>query len=449
MSAIARWLHREGKLVSGYDKTPTPLTDALSREGIKVHFKDEVDAIPAEVRENIDKVLVVYTPAIPKDNIEFNYLKWAGYTIKKRSEVLGLITAEQFTVAVAGTHGKTTTSSMIAHILHEAQMGSVGFLGGVLQNYESNLVITEGYQHQVKVVVEADEFDRSFLTLNPDIAVVTSADADHLDIYGSHDQLVQSFGDFIAKLKAGGKLFINEKISQSFLIPETVTRFTYSLDKGDFFADSVAAASGCFTFNYMSANYSIEGLQLKVPGYHNVENAIAAISVSLSLGIDVEVIKKAISSYRGVKRRFEYHIQENDLVYIDDYAHHPTEINALLDSVKALYPDKKITVIFQPHLFTRTRDFAEGFAQSLSKADQLVMMHIYPARELPIEGVSSEMILKNVDCEDKQLVEDDQLLDWVKKEEVEVLLTVGAGDIDRFILPIKQLLSERRDHAKA
>jgi len=447
MSALARWFNLEGRFVAGYDKTPTPLTDALNKEDIAVHFTDDITLIPDKILSEKETSLIVYTPAIPKDHREFNYLKEKGYEIRKRSQVLGLITNEKFTIAVAGTHGKTTTSSMIAHILHEARMKSVGFLGGVVQNYESNLIVSDEGQADTKVVVEADEFDRSFLTLSPDVAVVTSADADHLDIYGTHDELRKSFGEFTHRLRPGGKLFINHRISTSISYPENINRFTYSLDKGDFYADRVMAGPGYFTFNFMSANDQITGIQIKVPGFHNVENAIAAISVSLSLGIDREIIKNAVASYRGVKRRFEYRISDPNLVYIDDYAHHPTEIDALLDSVRALYPDKKITVIFQPHLFTRTRDFSDGFAKSLSKADELVMLNIYPAREYPIEGVNSRMILDKVELNSKHLIEDDELLQWIMKTEIEVLLTVGAGDIDRFVEPITELLKKRKSYA--
>lgn len=444
MSAIARWFRLQGRFVAGYDKTPTPLTRALEAEGMQVHYDDRVGNIPGDVVERKEGTLVIYTPAIPKNHVEWNFLKNAGFTIKKRSEVLGMITREKFTIAVAGTHGKTTTSSMIAHILYEAGMSSVGFLGGVLQNYDTNLVIRNGESPDARVVVEADEFDRSFLTLHPDMAVITSADADHLDIYGDHEALKKSFSDFIQNMKPGGKLFVNEKIASNFDYPAVLESFTYSLEKGDFHAENVTAQAGCFVFDYLSEKEKIKEIQLNVPGFHNVENAVAAISVSLSLGVEAETIKKAIGSYKGVKRRFDYQVQEEDLVYIDDYAHHPSEINALLDSVRALYPGKKITVVFQPHLYSRTRDFAGGFSESLSKADELIMMNIYPARELPIEGVDSQMILRDVTIENKQLVDDEDLLPLLEEKKLEVLLTVGAGDIDRFVLPLKEMLMQKR-----
>lgn len=441
MSAIARWFHLEKRFVAGYDKTPTQLTSALQNEGVAVHFNDAIENIPTKVVAEKENTLVVYTPAIPKDSPEWNHLKAQDYTIKKRSEVLGLITREKFTIAVAGTHGKTTTSSMIAHILYEAGLNTAGFLGGVLQNYENNLIIKNTGTGEVKVVVEADEFDRSFLTLNPDMAVVTSTDADHLDIYGNHGELKKSFSAFIAKIKSGGKLFINEKVAGSFSLPSEIECFTYSVEKGNYFAKNVRAEDGYFLFDYSG---EIKDIRLRVPGFHNVENAIAAISVALALGVDREVIKRAIGTYRGVKRRFDYQVKNDDLVYIDDYAHHPTEINALMDSVKALYPGKKITVVFQPHLFTRTRDFAEGFSESLSNADELIMLNIYPARELPIEGVTSKMILDQATSKEKQLVTDEELLKCLEGKNLEVLLTVGAGDIDRFVAPIKEMLLSKR-----
>jgi len=447
MSAIARWFNLEGRFVAGYDKTSTPLTNSLQKEGIEVHFDDDVEFIPEKIKKEKEHTLVVYTPAVPKHHKEYNYLLDQGYLVQKRSQVLGLIAREQFTIAVAGTHGKTTTSSMIAHILHEAGLNSVGFLGGVLQNYDSNLVIRGKGEPDTKVVVEADEFDRSFLTLNPDYAVITSADADHLDIYGSHKELIQSFGEFIKKIKAGGKLFINSRIADDFSCPESVRKFTYSMEKGDFYSDKIQPGPGFFTFDYVSSSIRITDLQLNVPGFHNVENVVAAISVSLALGIDEKSIRKAVSSYRGVKRRFDYKIKSDKLVYIDDYAHHPTEINALLDSVRALYPNKKMTVVFQPHLYSRTRDFAEGFSESLSKADELVMLNIYPARELPIEGVDSNMILRKATCKEKYLIEDDDLMEWLSKRDLEVLLTVGAGDIDRFVEPIREMLKKGESYA--
>lgn len=445
MSAIARWFRLQGRFVAGYDKTPTPLTKALEAEGMLVHYNDAAENIPRRVISEKENTLVIYTPAIPKNLKEWNYLESEGFTVKKRSEVLGMITQEKFTIAIAGTHGKTTTSSMIAHILYEAGMSSVGFLGGVLQNYDTNLVIRNGESPDARVVVEADEFDRSFLTLYPDMAVITSTDADHLDIYGDHEALKKSFSDFIRNIKPGGKLFVNEKVASNFSCPAVVENFTYSLEKGNFHAENVKAQAGYFLFDYHSDKEKIKEIQLKVPGFHNVENAVAAISVSLALGIEAEVVKRAIGSYRGVKRRFDYQVQENDLVYIDDYAHHPSEINALMDSVRALYPGKKITVVFQPHLYSRTRDFAEGFSESLSKADELIMMNIYPARELPIEGVDSQMILENVTIENKQLVDDEDLLPLLGKMKLEVLLTVGAGDIDRFVSPVKEMLLMKRN----
>jgi len=444
MSALARWFMHLGKDVYGYDKTATPLTGKLEKEGAQIHYDDRVESIPDIVRQSRDKTLVVLTPAIPKEHKELNHLKREGFPILKRSEVLGLITKDLYSVAVAGTHGKTTTSSMIAHILKTAGKSSLSLMGGILQGYESNLIIEGKPSSETIAVLEADEYDRSFLRLTPDISVITSADPDHLDIYGAHDEMKSSFKQFIHKTKTNGHLFINELLT-SWLINENpeVSSHSYSLDSGSNKASNIHIAGSTFKFNYEGELTNIENISLSIPGFHNVENAVAAISVALQLGIAKEEIKKALSSFRGVKRRFEYHIKRSNLVYIDDYAHHPTEIKAFLESVRELYPGKKMTVIFQPHLFTRTRDFVAGFAESLDIADEILMMNIYPARELPITGVTSEIILDKMKNPNRKLVSDEELLEEVKKLNSDIILTVGAGDIDRFVLPIKKLLEEK------
>jgi UDP-N-acetylmuramate--alanine ligase len=445
MSALARWFMHLGKKVCGYDKTPTPLTRKLEEEGAGIHYDDDVAAIPKIVLESSENTLIVLTPAMPSTHKEFNYLKDHGFPILKRSEVLGLITKDLYSVAVAGTHGKTTTSSMIAHILKTAGKSSLSLMGGILQGYESNLIIEGEPSTETIAVLEADEYDRSFLRLSPDISVVTSADADHLDIYGAYDEMKLTFKQFIHRTKPAGHLFINESLS-SWLINENaeVATHSYSLKKGMNKASNVHVSGSNFKFDYEGELKTIKDVTLTIPGFHNVENAVAAIAVALQLGINTDSIKQALGSFKGVKRRFEYHIKSDNQIYIDDYAHHPTEISAFLQSVRTMYPGKKLTAIFQPHLFSRTRDFVDGFAESLDLADELIMMPIYPARELPIEGITSKIILDKMQNQNKKLVDDKELLDVVKSIDTEVLLTIGAGDIDRFVQPIKKLLEQRR-----
>lgn len=443
MSALARWFNLAGKTVCGYDRVQTPLTDSLSKEGIRIHFDDDIKSIPTEVVNNRARTLVIFTPAIPKDHQEHAHLKSEGYTIMKRSEVLGLISKDYFTIAVAGTHGKTTTSSMIAHILKYAKKDMVAFLGGITTNYETNLVMEGAIGDKTLVVAEADEFDRSFLRLFPNIAVITSADADHLDIYGDHDSLTKSFRDFVAQTNKDGNLIIHASIKDSIVTgvgPKTVT--TYGMSQGQFLASNITARGGFFEFDLLGFG-QVEQITLGVPGFHNVENAVAAILVAHQVGVPMETIKGALASFKGVKRRFEFVKKGNDVVYIDDYAHHPTEITAFLSSLKEMYPAKKITVIFQPHLYSRTRDFAAGFSESLSIADTVVLMDIYPARELPIAGVDSDMIFKNISSPEKLRTSKKDLLEKIKTMDVEVLATVGAGDIDTFVIPIKNLITEK------
>ena len=443
MSALARWFIRKGLNVSGYDRTSTTLTSELEREGMAVHYDDRIDLIPKNVTGSKEKTLVIFTPAIPKDHKEYNYLKEKGYTILKRSEVLGLITKGYKTIGVAGTHGKTTTSSMTAHILKVAGLDMVGFLGGITTNYASNLVMQGDVSSKTVVVVEADEFDRSFLRLFPEIAVVTSADADHLDIYGDHASLITSFKDFIKQINKGGTLIIHESIAEMLASDvDHVSKETYGMGRGQFFADNITARSGFFEFDLHGLG-KVERIVLGVPGFHNVENAIAATLAAHHAGVELPVIKKALESFNGVKRRFEFVVKGTKVIYVDDYAHHPTEIEAFLRSMKSMYPEKKLTVIFQPHLFSRTRDFAEGFSQSLSMADELVLMDIYPARELPIPGVDSDMIFKNVTSPVKIRSTKKDLMQKLESLDIEVIATVGAGDIDTFVEPIKLMLLNR------
>lgn len=438
MSALARWFKHMGKSVKGYDRTPTVLTSSLESEGMEVHFEDSVDLIPDEVKAHKEKTLVVYTPAIPQEHVEFNWFKDQGYEIMKRSQVLGLITRNMRSVAVAGTHGKTTTSSMVVHLLKSCGIDCAGFLGGISANYNTNMVLND--QQDAIVVIEADEFDRSFLTLYPDLAVITATDADHLDIYGHKDALKESFRLFIDQINDGGKLFIKNKVSDDIVEDRTLDYQPYGFNGKGIHADNVKIENASFIFDYSNGEKSIEGVTLNVPGYHNVENMLAAISISKELGAKDAAIKEAVATYKGVKRRFEYIIKSEALTFIDDYAHHPVEIEALLKSVRDLYPGKKVTAIFQPHLFSRTQDFASGFSASLSLADELIMLDIYPARELPIEGVTSELILKNVVLDKKEIVDksalNQKVLDW----QPEVVLTIGAGDIDKLVQPLKEVL---------
>ena len=442
MSAIARWFKHKGLRVAGYDRTPTPLTHELIEEGMEIHFEDRIEFIPGYI--STEKTLVVFTPAIPKNHIEHAYLKDQGFTILKRSEVLGLLTKNYKTVAVAGTHGKTTTSSLIAHILKSARMDMVAFLGGITTNYASNLVMQGEVNSKTIVVVEADEFDRSFLRLFPEIAVVTSADADHLDIYGDHASMIVSFKDFIKQVSKDGNLIIHESIS-SLANGVDINKETYGMSRGQFFASAITPTGrgGFFEFDLQGFGQKMEKIQLGVPGFHNMENAIAAILVAMKLGVGETAIRSALSSFTGVKRRFEFIIKRGDLVYIDDYAHHPAEIEAFLKSLRSMYKGRKITVIFQPHLFTRTRDFAEGFSKSLSLADEVLLMDIYPAREEPIPGVTSDMLFKGITSSVKIRCSKKDVMQKLEDLDVEVLATVGAGDIDTFVKPIKELLNRR------
>lgn len=430
MSAIARYFAKRGCMVCGYDKTHTNLTGALEREGIAVSYVDDASLIPADFNEPNEATLIVYTPAIPGTSIVLNHFRAKGFELKKRSEVLGIISRGQFCIAVAGTHGKTTTSSIIAHVLTHTGYGCTAFLGGISTNYNSNFLIGNNNV----VVVEADEYDRSFLTLHPDIAVITSMDADHLDIYGDAEQLNESFELFAHQLKDDGKLFVKEGLP--------LEGITYSANSGSSLkAVDIHVENGNFVFDFEDGYTRIKGLSLSLPGKHNVENAVAAIGVALSLGIHPKSIKKAIAAFKGVKRRFEYIVKTPGHIYIDDYAHHPEELRACFDAVRQLYPEKKLTVIFQPHLFTRTRDFADGFAQVLSTVDSLLLLEIYPARELPLPGVDSKFLLDKITLEDKQILGKDAVAHYIENNSPELLLTVGAGDIDTLIAPLKAILT--------
>jgi len=450
MSALARYFNAMGKSVSGYDKTKTTLTDELVAEGIEIHFDDNVDSIKSEIKKEKSEVLVVLTPAVPKEHSELKYFQKNDYIIKKRAEVLGAITEQAFTIAVAGTHGKTTTSSLIAHILKSSEVDCTAFLGGIIQNYGTNLLLSEKLKKKKSkikpiVVVEADEYDRSFLTLHPDIAVITSVDADHLDIYGDKKQMEESYRQFAMQLKDGGVLIIKKGVDKILVMEKSGKKIiTYSLHQSsNYYARKIAIKKGEYIFDVVTPEQAIRGMQLGVPGKHNVENAVAAVAVVQQMNVFSGNIKNAVATFKGVKRRFEYHIKTEKLVYIDDYAHHPEELRACISAVKEMYPAKKVTGIFQPHLFTRTRDFANEFARSLELLDELILLDIYPAREKPIEGVTSEMLLENVNTKNKKIVSKKELINEIKDREVEVLITLGAGDIDTMVEPIKNELLNR------
>ena len=443
MSALARWFQQEGYAVAGYDKTPSPLTDALVEEGMQVIFADEVAAVPAQFRSNPDEVLVVWTPAIPKDSVLLHFFQ-QGFLIKKRAEVLGMITKDQYTIAVAGTHGKTSTSSLVAHLLKSAGKPVTAFLGGITQNYNSNLILS-GKSKEAVVVVEADEFDRSFLHLHPNEAVLTSADPDHLDIYGDEQTILEGFRQFLALVDKKGKIYIQShalyRLEEPTLAATDIRE--YGLRSDGIHAENIVAKPNSFVFDYIGSKNQIKGLELSIPGFHNVENALAAIAIALDHGVSELQVREGIKTFLGVKRRFEIHSSQAGKIFIDDYAHHPEEIKACLSSVRAMYPSQRLTVIFQPHLFTRTRDFAPGFSESLSLADEVVLLPIYPARELPIAGVESEMLLEGIQAAKKVCIPKSEVMDFLKASAPEVLVTLGAGDIDRLVPGIAEWTNSR------
>lgn len=433
MSGIARWFNQRGVKVGGYDRTETNLTTKLSLEGMWVHYQDNKKDIPAHFH-NDENTLVVYTPAVPSSHGELKYFQSKKFDVKKRSEVLGLISKGHYTVAVGGTHGKTTTSSMVAHLLKQSTKGCSAFVGGIMTNYDSNLIVGD---EDAPVVVEADEFDRSFHQLSPNYTIVTSVDPDHLDIYGTEEEMRKAFGQFLQLSGEEGKTLIHYKASEKVNMHLEHLYYTYGIDGGDIRAHALRAVNGIFIFNYQGSR-TIKDVNLLVPGFHNVENALAAITVAVDMGMSSEAIKEAMASYRGVKRRFEYVIKSEKLIFIDDYAHHPEEIRAFLRSVKALFPKKKITAIFQPHLYSRTKDFQAGFADSLSLADELILLDIYPAREEPMPGITSEVIFNKVFTPQRHLIDKKDLMEVMAGREVEVLVTMGAGDIDKEVPKLKE-----------
>ncbi|WP_431133954.1 UDP-N-acetylmuramate--L-alanine ligase [Psychroserpens mesophilus] len=429
MSALARYFVADGLQVSGYDKTKTDITNTLEDLGVSIHFEDNIDLIEDAFLSKAH-TLVVYTPAIPRDHTELNYFKSNGFEVIKRSTVLGEITKQTFCMAVAGTHGKTTTTSILGHLLNACDVKVTAFLGGISENYNSNLILNG----TDVTVVEADEFDRSFLTLSPDFACITSMDADHLDIYGDASELVKSFEDFSKKIKPNGKLFVKNGLP--------IKGITYGIeDDSDYSVQNIKIVNGSYVFDVKTPNALLEDFKFSLPGRHNLSNALIALAMTVEYGIPKPQLAKALASYKGVKRRFTYQIKSENLVFIDDYAHHPEEINAVHQAVREMYPDQKVLAIFQPHLFSRTKDFADDFAKSLSRFDEIVLLDIYPARELPIEGVNSEWLLNKIDNKHKKLIQKSELIQHIKASSAYVILTIGAGDIGEEVKHIKKALS--------
>ena len=434
MSGLARYFHHLGYHVNGYDKTETALTSELIAEGIDIIFSDSESLVPEVFLDEVKDTLVIYTPAIPKDSTIVKAFTDAGHILHKRAEVLGFLSASKFTIAVAGTHGKTTTSTLVAHILTDSGFPCSAFLGGISLNYNSNVLFSSSNL----MVVEADEFDRSFLTLHPNVAIVTSMDADHLDIYGDHQQLIDSFRLFIDQVNPEGTRIIRQGLD----LPTTES---YGMDShADIYASNIQIRDTKFYFDYHQGAEIISDIRIGLPGRHNIENAVAAIAAAKACGVPNKAIKAALGNFKGIKRRFQYVVKSPDHIYIDDYAHHPKELEACFEAVKSIYPDRKLTVLFQPHLFSRTRDFVEGFASVLSSKgiDKLILLPIYPAREQPIEGVTSEWLLDKIESSNKELLAAGDALKYLEDARPELVLTVGAGDIDRLINPIKDILSK-------
>ena len=435
MSALARYFNNKNVNIFGYDRVKSSLCIELENEGMKIHYTEDTNQISVQKEDT----LVIYTPAIPSENTELSYFVKNNYIVMKRSEVLGKITEDHFTIAISGTHGKTTTSTMIAHILHDSGMDCTAFLGGVSTNYNSNLIF--GTEKSV-VVVEADEFDRSFLTLNPDVAVITSVDADHLDIYQNKERLISAFSDFTNKIKSGGTLFLEENIDTSIVNRDDISVLKYGLSiSSDCKGTYISPDKNTMKFQVECNGNTFDDLRLNMGGVYNVLNAVASVSVANLLEIDSSKIVDGINTFMGIRRRFETHISSDNLVFIDDYAHHPKEVTESINAVKQMYPEREITVVFQPHLHSRTKDFMNEFANSLSLADELILLDIYGAREEEIEGVSSQILLNKCTSTKKELSALDSIVEKIADKEIDVLLTLGAGDISTIIEPLRLRLS--------
>lgn len=440
MSALVRYFLSKGKKVGGYDRTPSELTEKLIEEGADIHYEENIELIPKECKCK-ESTLVIFTPAIPQEHKELVFFRENGFEILKRAQVLGMITHTEKGLCVAGTHGKTTTSTMTAHLLHQSHVGCNAFLGGISKNYKTNLLLSETSEY---VVIEADEFDRSFHWLTPFATVVTAVDSDHLDIYGTREAYLESFNKYTSLITTDGYLIVKKGIELSPRVKEGVKVFTYGIGEGDFRAENIRIGNGEIIFDYTSPLGNINDIQLGVPVYVNIENGVAAMALAQIAGVNDEEIKKAMPTFGGVDRRFDFKIKEENLVFLSDYAHHPAEIKQSISSIKALYPGKKVTVVFQPHLYTRTRDFYKEFAASLSLADEVILLDIYPARELPIDGVTSQLIF---DCLENKasaiMCKKEDLTDIIAKREIEVLITLGAGDIDNMVPQIYNILKNR------
>lgn len=440
MSALVRYFLSKGKKVGGYDRTPSELTEKLIEEGADIHYEENIELIPEECKCK-ESTLVIFTPAIPQEHKELVFFRENGFEILKRAQVLGMITHTEKGLCVAGTHGKTTTSTMTAHLLHQSHVGCNAFLGGISKNYKTNLLLSETSEY---VVIEADEFDRSFHWLTPFATVVTAVDSDHLDIYGTREAYLESFNKYTSLITPDGYLIVKKGIELSPRVKEGVKIFTYGIGEGDFRAENIRIGNGEIIFDYISPLGNINDIQLGVPVYVNIENGVAAMALAQIAGVNDEEIKKAMPTFGGVDRRFDFKIKKENLVFLSDYAHHPAEIKQSISSIKALYPGKKVTVVFQPHLYTRTRDFYKEFAASLSLADEVILLDIYPARELPINGVTSQLIF---DCLENKasaiMCKKEELSDIITKRKIEVLITLGAGDIDNMVPQIYNILKNR------
>ena len=438
MSALARYFNCLDIRIFGYDKNPSGLCAELESEGIGIYYVDEINNIPDIVLKNRNETLIVYTPAIRSNNKIIRYFIENNYTVIKRSKVLGLITQDHFTIAVAGTHGKTTISSMIAHILHSSGINCTAFLGGISKNYQSNLIFSK---EDSVLVVEADEFDRSFLFLNPDIAIISSVDQDHLDVYNTQEDLLKAFSDFSYNIKEGGTLFLEDRLDSSIFDRADISLIKYSMNTtSECYGYDIKYNPGYTEFNVNYQDNSILSLQLNMGGEYNVSNAVVSISTSKLLGVPDHKIVDGMKTFAGIKRRYEIHIETKDIVFIDDYAHHPSEIEVAILAVRKMYPGRKITVIFQPHLFTRTRDLLDEFGDALSLSDRLILLDIYAAREKEIEGISSQVLLEKCIVEDKELSTLNEVIHLISKEDTDILLTLGAGDISTIVDPIKKIL---------
>lgn len=443
MSALARYFNHYGKKISGYDKTKTTLTSQLEKEGIPCHYEENVELLQKTLSGyKPEEILVVFTPAVPLEHKEYAFLKQNGYTILKRSAVLGEITKQFKTIAIAGTHGKTTTTTMVSHLLKSNDVNCFAFMGGISKNYDTNLLLGDPSKSETYVVVEADEYDRSFLTLHPYLSVITSCDADHLDIYKNHQFVKEGYELFANLIQKEGRLIVNKNVDNELTLPSNKLIYSLNLNT-NYVAENVRFIENEAHFDVISPIENLTDVCLGITGMHNVENSLAAIAIAQQIGLKGEQIKKALRSFSGVKRRFDYRFKSSKTIYIDDYAHHPEELKATISSVKRIYPSKKITGIFQPHLFSRTRDFADGFAESLSLLDEVILLDIYPARELPIEGVTSKMLLGKVTTVNKKLLSKQEVVEHIRTNDHEVIVTMGAGDIDGLVKPIEDILKEK------